>query len=232
MNGFGGMVTTETLTSLPILFSHTGYSAEELKRAGVDEGMVRAGGCGPRGIGREDQAIVNHGIANLEPVAALGEACVPLAAMAVLVLAERGRATVRECVGSTYIEPHQFTGAPRIRSRNDRERVQRARMRRREILLLLSASIPLAGCGSLANLMAPRSSRTALIVDSAPLPNAPWPATPMTAAHSHNDYEQRRPLLDSLALGYRSVEADIWLRDGELRVSHQGRSFAGTLREV
>jgi cystathionine beta-lyase/cystathionine gamma-synthase len=68
MAGFGGMVTftvgtkekafrfwdrlklvvraaslggTETLTSLPILFSHTGYSAEELRRAGVDEGMVR-----------------------------------------------------------------------------------------------------------------------------------------------------------------------------------------------
>jgi cystathionine beta-lyase/cystathionine gamma-synthase len=68
MNGFGGMVTfslgskdaacrfwdklrliaraaslggPETLTSLPILFSHTGYSAEELLRAGVDEGMVR-----------------------------------------------------------------------------------------------------------------------------------------------------------------------------------------------
>ena len=31
----------ETLTSLPILFSHTGYDAEELRRAGVDEGMVR-----------------------------------------------------------------------------------------------------------------------------------------------------------------------------------------------
>ncbi len=31
----------ETLTSLPILFSHTGYSPAELSRAGVDEGMVR-----------------------------------------------------------------------------------------------------------------------------------------------------------------------------------------------
>jgi cystathionine beta-lyase/cystathionine gamma-synthase len=68
MKGFGGMVTftvgtrerafrfwdrlklvaraaslggPETLTSLPVLFSHTGYSAEELRRAGVDEGMVR-----------------------------------------------------------------------------------------------------------------------------------------------------------------------------------------------
>jgi methionine-gamma-lyase len=67
-NGFGGMVTfslgskeaacrfwdklrliaraaslggPETLTSLPVLFSHTGYSAEELRRAGVDAGMVR-----------------------------------------------------------------------------------------------------------------------------------------------------------------------------------------------
>ncbi|HWE22329.1 MAG TPA: PLP-dependent transferase, partial [Myxococcales bacterium] len=31
----------ETLASLPILFSHTGYSPQELVRAGVDEGMVR-----------------------------------------------------------------------------------------------------------------------------------------------------------------------------------------------
>src|SRR5205085_3808007 len=77
MNGFGGMVTftvgtrerafrfwdrlrlvaraaslggPETLTSLPILFSHTGYSAEELRRAGVDEGMVRMS------VGLEDPA--------------------------------------------------------------------------------------------------------------------------------------------------------------------------------
>src|SRR6266852_3845830 len=106
------------------------------------------------------------------------------------------------------------------------------RMRRRELLLLLSASMALAACGSLANLMAPKPWRTALIADSAPLPNAPRPVMPMTAAHSHNDYEQRRPLLDALALGYRSVEADIWLRDSELWVSHKGRSLAGTLREL
>lgn len=105
-------------------------------------------------------------------------------------------------------------------------------MRRRELVLLLSGSMALAACGSLANLMAPRPLRTALIADSAPLPSAPHPLKPMIAAHSHNDYEQRRPLLDALALGYRSVEADIWLRDGELWVSHKGRSFAGTLREL
>src|SRR5260370_27011364 len=113
------------------------------------------------------------------------------------------------------------------------ELTENARMRRRELLLfLLSASMALAACGSRANLMAPSPGRAALIADSAPLPNAPRPVAPMTAAHSHNDYEQRRPLLDALALGYRSVEADIWLRDGELWVSHKGRSFAGTLREL
>jgi len=84
MTGFGGMVTfsvgtrekafrfwdrlklviraaslggTETLTSLPILFSHTGYSADELRRAGVDEGMVRMS------VGLEDPADL---IADLE----------------------------------------------------------------------------------------------------------------------------------------------------------------------
>jgi hypothetical protein len=104
-------------------------------------------------------------------------------------------------------------------------------MRPRE-LLLLSASIALAACSPLANGTAPRFWRAALIADSAPLPDAPGPVTPMTVAHSHNDYEQRRPLLDALALGYRSVEADIWLHDGELRVSHRGIFFAGTLREL
>src|SRR6267143_1236051 len=105
-------------------------------------------------------------------------------------------------------------------------------MRRGEVLLLLSASMALAACGSPANLIAPRPWRTALIADSVPLSNAPPPVRPMTVAHSHNDYEQPRPLLDALALGYRSVEADILLRDGELWVSHKGRSFLGTLREL
>ncbi len=39
-------------------------------------------------------------------------------------------------------------------------------------------------------------------------------------AHSHNDYEHARPLLDALAFGFCSVEADIWLVDGELLVAH------------
>jgi len=40
-------------------------------------------------------------------------------------------------------------------------------------------------------------------------------------AHSHNDYEQPRPLRDALALGFDSVEADIWLVDGRLLVAHE-----------
>jgi hypothetical protein len=39
-------------------------------------------------------------------------------------------------------------------------------------------------------------------------------------AYSHNDYENTHPLKDALDLGYRGVEADLFLVDGELRVGH------------
>ena len=39
-------------------------------------------------------------------------------------------------------------------------------------------------------------------------------------AHAHNDYEHDRPLFDALDHGFKSVEADIWLVDGELLVAH------------
>lgn len=38
--------------------------------------------------------------------------------------------------------------------------------------------------------------------------------------HAHNDYEHERPLLDALEHGFASVEADIWLRDGDLLIGH------------
>lgn len=54
-----------------------------------------------------------------------------------------------------------------------------------------------------------------------------WPATPATAtvtplarAHAHNDYEHDRPLFDALDRGFTSVEADVYLVDGELLVAH------------
>lgn len=43
---------------------------------------------------------------------------------------------------------------------------------------------------------------------------------PLLNAHSHNDYEHTRPLLDALDHGFCSVEADIWLVDGKLLVGH------------
>ncbi|GGZ27929.1 phosphatidylinositol-specific phospholipase C/glycerophosphodiester phosphodiesterase family protein [Streptomyces poonensis] len=43
---------------------------------------------------------------------------------------------------------------------------------------------------------------------------------PLWRAHAHNDYEHPRPLYDALDHRFGSVEADIWLVDGELLVAH------------
>lgn len=53
------------------------------------------------------------------------------------------------------------------------------------------------------------------------------PAAPQQAgirslpnAHAHNDYLHARPLLDALDHGFTSIEADIFLVDGQLLVAH------------
>jgi glycerophosphoryl diester phosphodiesterase len=46
------------------------------------------------------------------------------------------------------------------------------------------------------------------------------PVKPLLQAHAHNDYEHPRPLLDALDQGFTSVEADVYLVDGELLVAH------------
>lgn len=46
------------------------------------------------------------------------------------------------------------------------------------------------------------------------------PPHPLPQAHSHNDYWRERPLLDALSHGFCSVEADIFLIDGQLLVGH------------
>jgi glycerophosphoryl diester phosphodiesterase len=43
---------------------------------------------------------------------------------------------------------------------------------------------------------------------------------PLAPAHAHNDYEHARPLFDALDHGFTSVEADIFLVDGQLLVAH------------
>ena len=51
------------------------------------------------------------------------------------------------------------------------------------------------------------------------LPNF-HPATPLNQGHSHNDYWRPHPLYDALQLGFKSVEADVFLVDTTLQVGH------------
>jgi hypothetical protein len=46
------------------------------------------------------------------------------------------------------------------------------------------------------------------------------PAESLRHAHAHNDYYHTRPLLDALDRGFSSVEADVFLVDGQLLVGH------------
>jgi hypothetical protein len=46
------------------------------------------------------------------------------------------------------------------------------------------------------------------------------PVAPLIHGHAHNDYEHKRPLFDALDHGFCSIEADVYLRDGQLLVGH------------
>lgn len=48
----------------------------------------------------------------------------------------------------------------------------------------------------------------------------PFSGKPFLRGHAHNDYYQKRPLLDALDQGFCSVEADVFLQDGQLYVAH------------
>jgi hypothetical protein len=53
-----------------------------------------------------------------------------------------------------------------------------------------------------------------------PRPVQPCTTQQLLPAYAHNDYRNRHPLQDALALGYQGAEADYLLIDGELRVGH------------
>lgn len=57
---------------------------------------------------------------------------------------------------------------------------------------------------------------------------------PLRRAHAHNDYLHERPLQDALSHGFTSVEADVFLVDGELLVAHEPAELdpARTLRSL
>jgi hypothetical protein len=48
----------------------------------------------------------------------------------------------------------------------------------------------------------------------------PSASSGLERAHAHNDYEHQRPLFDALDHNFKSVEADIWLVEGELIIAH------------
>ena len=48
---------------------------------------------------------------------------------------------------------------------------------------------------------------------------------PLPNAHAHNDYEHERPLFDALDHGFTSIEADIYLVDGDLFVAHGSKEI-------
>src|SRR5262249_2179377 len=67
-------------------------------------------------------------------------------------------------------------------------------------------------------------SRFAMVLiaafESAGAHAAPPDVAPLANAHAHNDYEHKRPLFDALDRGFTSVEADVFLVDGNLLVGH------------
>ncbi|MHA3775147.1 hypothetical protein ACXR0O_26795 [Verrucomicrobiota bacterium sgz303538] len=64
-------------------------------------------------------------------------------------------------------------------------------------------------------------------------PNAlfQWPGF-LPHAHSHNDYLQKRPLLDAIDSRISSVEADIWLENGKILVAHERGKWRGEFEEL
>jgi hypothetical protein len=64
-------------------------------------------------------------------------------------------------------------------------------------------------------------SAHAAIVPTAPFGGfGPAGVVPLTHGHSHNDYDQRRPLTEALSRGYTSIEVDVNLVGGQLLVGH------------
>ncbi len=87
---------------------------------------------------------------------------------------------------------------------------------------LITAALAAASCRPL------QGPATCVIRASTPTPAGGY----RNYAHAHNDYEHARPLFDALDAGFHSVEADIWLADNAIRVSHGGGTFKGTLRDL
>jgi hypothetical protein len=63
------------------------------------------------------------------------------------------------------------------------------------------------------------------VVGSAHSGDARHAVIPLEHAHAHNDFEHGRPLFDALEHGFCSVEADVFLVEGQLLVGHSKRDL-------
>ena len=96
-----------------------------------------------------------------------------------------------------------------LRNPARRSRAAGARATRsRSALASLVAGAALAGCAG-GNIVARPDS-----------PGSPQETVYLPRSHSHNNYDQRRPLVDALSRGFASIEVDVVLQDGELYVAH------------
>ena len=88
---------------------------------------------------------------------------------------------------------------------------------------LLAAALPLLALlvgGVVPSLQAPTATAA---------PDDRSTVQPLERAHAHNDYEHQRPLYDALDHGFTSVEAVVWLVDGELYIGHDAPDLTRTL---
>ena len=58
------------------------------------------------------------------------------------------------------------------------------------------------------------------------------PAKAVVHAHSHNDYEHPRPLLDALNQNFNNIKTNLYWTGTDLGVSHSGPPFKGTLKDL
>ncbi|KAJ8122358.1 hypothetical protein ONZ43_g1427 [Nemania bipapillata] len=66
-------------------------------------------------------------------------------------------------------------------------------------------------------------------------PLNPWPLDSLNSVlpvdcHSHNDYEQNIPVFEALSAGCISMEADVWLFNGDVIIGHLLPTLGRTLR--
>lgn len=61
--------------------------------------------------------------------------------------------------------------------------------------------------------------------------NSVW-AQDVLPLHSHNDYAQNRILVEALEHNFKSIEADVWISKGQVKVAHWPWNFKGTLEEL